>query len=92
MTAETLAMLKGDFDSVRLVGKDDALELSLELWQSMGEDDHVLFYRKRHPDLGEGYVILPVPDPTLFDEDESLAEHALEMAQDAYDTQVNARG
>jgi hypothetical protein len=85
---ETLSALKAGFDSVRLLGKDDALEVSIELWQHMDEDDFVLFWRKRHPGLGEGYVFMPIPDPELFDDDAAMIQWAVRAAEESYDLEV----
>ena len=84
MNAATLERLKNGFDSVALLDKDATLDLSFELWQTLEDDAHVLIWHKRHPDLGVGYVLMPIPDPALLDADELLVAKALEAANESY--------
>jgi hypothetical protein len=78
-----LAPLKGDFDRVRLLTADELAELSLEFVHLSGSEGHFLLYEKRHPILGPGYVLLPIPDPVVL-EDERLVARLLREAVEVY--------
>lgn len=86
----TLAKLRGAFDAVEVLSGHQLARRSYEfLLQTEPDRTYCLWWRRR-PGLGVGYVLMPVSDRALL-EDEGVAAAIAQQAEEVYRQRVVLR-